>query len=237
MGVRHLLRFGAAAAVVLVAGCSGGSKVSVRAGTGTTNTSVPGAGSQTGPGSTLTTISITGGPATTTPNSGSAPLTTAPVSSPVTTAPSGISSPVTTTPIAGSGPPTTTPASAPATTTPISGPATTVVTRTTPTTGETSIVVQVTAADSGQTFDLRVGQSVELTLATAGQQWNGVNVTPPGILAGDPTPSPPPHGQLLIWTAVKTGTVTISATGTALCAAGQACPMYARLFSVTIVVS
>jgi len=97
--------------------------------------------------------------------------------------------------------------------------------------------VQVTAANDGQTIALRVGQSLELTLTSAGQQWNGVTVTPAGILAGDPTPSPPPHGQLLIWTALRSGTVRISAVATALCPAGQACPQYARLFSVTVIVS
>jgi len=97
--------------------------------------------------------------------------------------------------------------------------------------------VQVTAADDGQTFDIHVRQSVELTLSTPGQQWNGVTVTPTDILAGDPTPSPPPHGVLLIWTAVRTGTVRISAVATPLCAPAQACPQWARLFSVTVVVS
>jgi hypothetical protein len=82
-----------------------------------------------------------------------------------------------------------------------------------------------------------VGDSAQLLLADAGTQWADVQVAPAGLLAGDPTPSPPPHGVLLIWTARDPGTVKITAVGTAWCAAGTACPMWARLFEVMLTIT
>jgi len=44
------------------------------------------------------------------------------------------------------------------------------------------------------------------------------------------------RGTQAIWTAAAPGTTTISATGTVICASGQACIMLALLFTTTVVV-
>ena len=92
-------------------------------------------------------------------------------------------------------------------------------------------------ASSMGSYDLKVGQMVELTLSVPGMRWSGAEVTPTGLLTPDPAPSPPTNGYLGIWTAAATGTVTITAVGEAACAAGVACPQYARLFRVSLVIS
>jgi hypothetical protein len=50
-------------------------------------------------------------------------------------------------------------------------------------------------------------------------------------------PAPPPHSQLVKWTARSRGAVNVTAVATAYCAAGTACPMFARLFQVTLEIS
>ncbi len=97
--------------------------------------------------------------------------------------------------------------------------------------------ITVTAADDRKTVNLRIGDSVRLLLDDPAFHWANVNVSPAGRLAPDPAPSPPPHGALAIWTAVQRGTVTITAVAAAWCEAGVACPMWARLYQVTVVVS
>jgi hypothetical protein len=98
-------------------------------------------------------------------------------------------------------------------------------------------VVQLTSADANGTFAVARGQSVQLTLSDQAMQWSPVTVDPTGLLRSDPAPPPPAHGQLMLWTATGAGTVKLSAVGTAYCAAGTACPMFARLFDVILVIS
>jgi hypothetical protein len=45
------------------------------------------------------------------------------------------------------------------------------------------------------------------------------------------------RGTQAIWTAAAPGTATISATGTVICASGQACILLAVLFTTTVVVA
>jgi hypothetical protein len=99
------------------------------------------------------------------------------------------------------------------------------------------VQVQVTSADDRRTVPVRVGDSVRLLLADRDTNWTQVSDSPMGLLAPAPAPAPPPHGQLVIWTAMHPGTVTVKAVGTPICAASVACPMYARLFEVTITIS
>ena len=97
--------------------------------------------------------------------------------------------------------------------------------------------MSLSSADSGKTVQLRVRDSVRVTLEDAGMRWSALTMSPAGPLRPDPAPSPPPNGQLAIWTAVQPGTATVRATGTAGCTPAQACPLFARLFQVTIVIS
>jgi len=105
-----------------------------------------------------------------------------------------------------------------------------------PRTADSTAAVRLTAADQG-TVTASVGQRIELSLVTASLQWSPITVTPAGLLRPDPVPSPPLHGRVAIWTAVQPGTARVTAAGTAVCAAATPCPLFARLFSVTIVIS
>lgn len=97
--------------------------------------------------------------------------------------------------------------------------------------------ISLTMADNFRTVPVSRGQTVELTLTSSGQIWKNLEVTPAGLLAPDPSPSPPANGILAIWTAVAPGTVKLSAIGTANCSGGQICPDYVLEFSVTLVIS
>jgi hypothetical protein len=99
------------------------------------------------------------------------------------------------------------------------------------------VSISLSSADFGRTVHLRLRDSVQVTLEDAGMRWSSLTVSPVGPLRPDPAPAPPPNGQLAIWTAVQPGTVTVSATGTAGCTPPRACPLFARLFQVTIVIS
>jgi hypothetical protein len=108
---------------------------------------------------------------------------------------------------------------------------------TTPTTPVTqTTTIQLTFTDFGHTVPVAIGQSVEVTLATPGRLWADLTVTPAGLLRPDPSPSPPSGGQLGIWTAAVAGTVTVSSTGTAVCAREIACPANILNFTVTLVI-
>jgi hypothetical protein len=98
-------------------------------------------------------------------------------------------------------------------------------------------MIQLTSADANRTFVVSRGQTVQLTLFDEGNKWGPVQEDPTGLLLANPGPAPPPHGQLVIWTAHSPGTVKITAVATAYCADGAICPMYARLFELTLVIS
>lgn len=154
------------------------------------------------------------------------------VTAPTTSTSVATTLPNTTTTVASTTSPSSTTVAKPKTTTP-----TTKSVTTTSTPGSTGApLIQLTSASSGS-FAVSVGQSVELTLSDSGIDWGSVMVAPTGLLAPDPSPSPPAHGQLAIWTAVAKGTVTITADGPALCSVGVACPQFVRLFKVTLVIS
>lgn len=95
----------------------------------------------------------------------------------------------------------------------------------------------MTAADDGGTFLVKVGQSVEITLFTEGMGWSPVHDNPAGLLAPEPAPAPPPHGQLVKWAARGPGAVNVTSAAIPYCATGTACPMFARLFQVTLDIS
>jgi hypothetical protein len=169
----------------------------------------PGQSLSAGAGGTTTTTTTTATTAIT-GSSGSSPALP-PVPPATTVKGSTVTSPRTT--------PTTTKPAAPITRPPVQG------------------VIQLTSADANGTFAVARGQSVQLTLSDEAMQWGPVNVEPTGLLRSEPAAPPPAHGQLVLWTATSSGTVKLSSVGTAYCAAGTACPMFARLFDVTLVIS
>jgi hypothetical protein len=97
--------------------------------------------------------------------------------------------------------------------------------------------IQLTSADADAIFVVATGQIVQLTLSDRGVQWGPVTVTPAGPLVAAPAPAPSPQGRLAVWVAAKPGTAKVTSVATAYCPAGTACPMWARLFAVTLVIS
>lgn len=93
---------------------------------------------------------------------------------------------------------------------------------------------QVTMADSGKTIAMRVGETFLLALGDQ-QQWD-VKVDDQTVVARVPNIMVV-RGAQGVYRALKPGTTTLEATGTAICAQGQPCPMYAIAFHVTLQVS
>src|SRR5579885_1583530 len=75
-------------------------------------------------------------------------------------------------------------------------------------------------ADNGTTLHMAVGDSVELRLDT-GWNWSA-SISDPSVLRRPPVLLA--QGVQGLWDAIAPGTATISATGTKICPAGQACP-------------
>jgi hypothetical protein len=98
----------------------------------------------------------------------------------------------------------------------------------------------ITNADDGKTFQVRVGQVVDVALkAEAGMDnWQVANPAA-SILA--PTVNPAAAAAqgvtLRAFKAVGAGTATIEATDRPTCGPGQACPHFVRAFRATVVVA
>lgn len=90
---------------------------------------------------------------------------------------------------------------------------------------------RVTLQDSGKTITLHVGDTFLLALGDQ-QQWN-VQVADQTVLARVPNIMVV-RGAQGVYKALKVGTTTLTATGTAPCNTGQVCPMYAIGFHVTV---
>lgn len=94
--------------------------------------------------------------------------------------------------------------------------------------------VLVTRASDRGTVHARVGDTIQVALGTE-YEWR---VDPPDgvILVHGVQNYMLVRGTQAIWTAAAPGPTTISATGTVICASGQACIMLALLFTTTVVV-
>lgn len=94
-------------------------------------------------------------------------------------------------------------------------------------------LVTITQKDDRNTINLSIGDNILVNLGNT-QNWQITTNDPTGILQ---------NSRLMIAEMVgtrrfvvgKAGTAQITATGTAKCAKGQICPMYAILFKVTII--
>lgn len=95
--------------------------------------------------------------------------------------------------------------------------------------------VLVTRANDRGTVHARVGDTIQIALGSE-YEWN---VDPPDgvILVHGVQNYLLVRGTQAIWTAAAPGTTTIKATGTVICASGQACILIALLFATTIVVA
>lgn len=92
--------------------------------------------------------------------------------------------------------------------------------------------VVIDRASDGRTVRVRVDDIVEVRLGVD-QEWQ-VRVADPTVLVMLQTFAPLPAGTQGAFRAARAGATVVEATGTAKCAPGQACPMYAILFRATV---
>lgn len=107
-------------------------------------------------------------------------------------------------------------------------------------TGALSPAATITNADQGKSFDVRVGQVVDVALkADEGMDNWQVAAPDPAVLA--PTVHPAAAAArgvtLRAFKAVGAGSVRITATDRPTCTPGQACSQLIRGFSATVVVA
>ena len=93
----------------------------------------------------------------------------------------------------------------------------------------------VVAADNGATLQAHVGDHIQIAL---GDQLNWRVDPADGTVLVHPIQNDLlVRGTQAIYLAAAPGTSTIKATGTAACPSGAACPLFAVLFSATVVVA
>ena len=94
--------------------------------------------------------------------------------------------------------------------------------------------VVVTMASDRQTVTAHVGDRIQIAL---GEQYKWQLDPPDGVVLTRPVQNYLlVRGTQGIWLASATGRSTISATGSANCPSGQPCPLFAILFTATVVV-
>ncbi len=98
----------------------------------------------------------------------------------------------------------------------------------------------VLVTDHDRAVAVLAGQKIEVALSQRQGMtpWSGVRATDETVLAPTPTGISAPRGLTIGgFTATHPGVTTITATAGPLCSPGQACPMYAVLWSVTVTVT
>ena len=95
--------------------------------------------------------------------------------------------------------------------------------------------VLVTRANDRGTVHARVGDTLQIALGTE-YEWR-VDAPDGAVLVHGVQNEMLVRGTQAIWTAAAPGTATVSATGTVICASGQACILLALLFTTTVVVA
>lgn len=97
----------------------------------------------------------------------------------------------------------------------------------------------LTNADTGKTVQIRVGQTIDLSLRAASGFQNWV-VAPPNAAvlmpAADPAAAAVRGVTLRAFLAAAAGQTAITATSKPTCTSGQACPQLVQGFNVTVVV-
>ena len=94
--------------------------------------------------------------------------------------------------------------------------------------------VLVTRANDRGTVHARAGDTIQVALGTE-YEWR-VDAPDGMVLIHGVQNYMLVRGTQAIWTAAAPGTSTINATGTVICASGQACIMLALLFTTTVIV-
>jgi len=97
----------------------------------------------------------------------------------------------------------------------------------------------VLVTDRDQDVTVKAGQRIEVYLRQRGglTMWTGLRSDDESVLAPVPTGITAARGVTIGgFEAVAPGTASITAYATAACSPGQACPMFAALFSVKVTV-
>ncbi|HLZ95892.1 MAG TPA: hypothetical protein VKT20_11230 [Candidatus Dormibacteraeota bacterium] len=98
----------------------------------------------------------------------------------------------------------------------------------------------VLVTDRDQSVSVHVGQKIEVVLTERPRmtQWGPITADDTTVLQPVPTGITAPIGVTVAgFAALKPGTATIRSTAGPQCSPGQACPMYAVLFSVRVTVT
>jgi hypothetical protein len=98
----------------------------------------------------------------------------------------------------------------------------------------------VTATENDKAVSMHVGQKLELVLHGGNQiMWQQVKSSDMTIL--EPTVNPAATAMrgvtLAAFRAKSPGEVQVTAVGTAVCPAGQPCPMFAMLYTLTVTIT
>jgi hypothetical protein len=93
----------------------------------------------------------------------------------------------------------------------------------------------ITRASDRATVQAKVGDTIQVALG-ADYEWH---LDPPDgvVLVQGVQRYALVRGTQTIWTAAAPGTSTVTATGSVICASGQACILLALLFTTTVVVA
>jgi len=96
--------------------------------------------------------------------------------------------------------------------------------------------VVVTQADQGRTVTLGVGQTLEVRLSGGGsQQWSAPRSADVNVLEGTGSSADPTRGDAAATFVARTaGSTRVSSQARPICAAGQACPDFVRLWTITV---
>lgn len=98
----------------------------------------------------------------------------------------------------------------------------------------------VMATEKDRAVTMHVGQKLEVVLhGGTSQSWQQVRTSDPNILQPtvDPAATAVRGVTLAAFRAVAPGQATVTSVGTPVCPSGQACPLYAILYSLTVTVT
>ncbi len=99
-----------------------------------------------------------------------------------------------------------------------------------------SAPVVVTQADQGWTVTMTVGQTLEVHLSGGrSQQWSVPRAADTGVLEGTASSADPTSGGASATFVARTaGSTRVSSQARPICTAGQACPDFVRLWTITV---
>jgi hypothetical protein len=98
-------------------------------------------------------------------------------------------------------------------------------------------VVCISQSDSNRSVDVRLGQTVEVTLSDTSLTWSDLRQVGPQLLWVTNKVTRSARQLRETYEAIASGHTTLQATGAPRCKADQACPQFLLLWRVQVVVS